>query len=318
MTERHADRWPQLAVLLCTHNGQAFLAAQLDSLFAQSWPGGHLFVHDWGSSDGTRALLERYRLAAPAGWVMEVVLHDVAPGAARSFMAALQDCMASSASFDYLFFCDQDDVWHPDKLQVFAEAIRARPILDLLYCDVQLIDADGRVLCETYLQKGGAFGRPMDVLHASTLFVNTVSGMSMAMSRRFLQHGQAAWRLQDWFMHDWAMTIFACLTQAEVAFIPHSLVGYRQHAGNLVGGVGGRPGRRSFAAVWRQARADVLKVERQFLACAGLLDLTRVPGLKPGMGRFEVAAVILRGRSFRLLKTLKVAIGYALFWPGRR
>ena len=44
-------------VLLCTHNGETYLAQQLDSLLRQTTPVYALEVHDWGSSDATVAML---------------------------------------------------------------------------------------------------------------------------------------------------------------------------------------------------------------------------------------------------------------------
>ena len=52
---------PLVAVLLCTFNGQAHLAAQLDSIGAQTHPRWQLWVSDDGSTDGTLALLEAVR-----------------------------------------------------------------------------------------------------------------------------------------------------------------------------------------------------------------------------------------------------------------
>ncbi len=306
----------RFAVLLCSHNGEPFLDEQLSSLMTQQKLPDLLFVHDWGSQDGSYALIERHRAAAErkglaCAWYTH--RHDEAPGVTRSFLSALQTCLATSHEFDYLFFCDQDDVWHPQKLRRFAEVIEASPELDLVYCDVKLIDAQGQLLAAHYLGPRGAFGRPMDVHHPATLFVNSVSGMSMALSSRFLRRARAAWDLPDWFMHDWAMTIIASLTQAPVAFIPESLVAYRQHAGNLVGGVGRQ--RLSWAEVWRKARADVQRTRRQYQMCASLPPLLLgARPLPPEPGRIAVSLTILRGRSFRWLKTLKVAIGYALMW----
>lgn len=305
---------PRLAVLLCMHNGARFLPQQLESLVQQEWPPCCVFIHDWASRDDSLAIARRGEDAAPVGCVWQVVAHDHAPGAARSFLSATLRCLDASVAFDYLLFCDQDDVWHPAKLRTFAELIGRQPGLDLIYSDVELIDETGALLSPTYLRSGGAFGRPMDVLHPSTLFVNTVSGMSMAMSRSFLERGRTAWQSPDWFMHDWAMTIFACLTRAQVAFIPQSLVSYRQHAGNLIGGSGGHRGRRRLLSILKQAKADVLKVHRQYSACASFNVDTAPP---PTIGRLKVAWTILQGRSFRPLKRLKVAAGYALLWPGR-
>ncbi len=310
----------RLAVLLCTHDGDRFLPAQLASLWAQTRRPDVLFVHDWGSRDGTRAVLQQGLRAAPAGCAVHLELHEDAPGAARSFLAAIGHSLHANVAFDHLLFCDQDDLWAPHKLATIEHTLLQRPSLDLVYSDVALVDADDRLLAASYLGPGGAFGRPMDIAHLSTLFVSTVSGMSMAVSRRFLQRHAGAWSSPDWVMHDWAVTIAACLTRAEVAFVPEALVRYRQHGGNLVGGTGRHRGLRSLSRAWREGSAYVARVQRQYAACARQPSL-QGPGclrLEPGIGRFAVAWTVLRGQSMRLLQTCKVAAGYALFWSARR
>src|SRR3954454_19956942 len=45
--------------------------------------------------------------------------------------------------------CDQDDVWHPGKLDAFADALQRTGAL-LAYCDVRVVRPDGTVLSDTY------------------------------------------------------------------------------------------------------------------------------------------------------------------------
>jgi glycosyltransferase involved in cell wall biosynthesis len=45
--------------------------------------------------------------------------------------------------------CDQDDVWHPNKLAVLVEAL-ARPQVTLAFSDVRIVRPDGAVLSPTY------------------------------------------------------------------------------------------------------------------------------------------------------------------------
>ena len=52
-------------ILLPTYNGRAYLAQQLDSLFAQTLQDWRLVVRDDGSTDGTREILERYLAMHP-------------------------------------------------------------------------------------------------------------------------------------------------------------------------------------------------------------------------------------------------------------
>lgn len=305
-----------MAVLLCAHNGSRFLAEQLASLRAQTRAAAMVLAHDWGSTDDTLAIVERFAALERGSVRWHVTSHADAPGACRSFLAALCDTIDRVPDFDYLLFCDQDDVWHPQKLEAFAEAIRCGDApAELLYCDVAVIDAAGRMLAPSYLGKGGAFGRPMDTGHLSTLFVSTVSGMSMAVSRGFLLRYRQAWEMPQWVMHDWAVSIVAHLASARVQFIPRSLVNYRQHDANVIGGQGAMPARRSIAATLARARRHVAQVHRQHEACATQLPSMLARRLESPIGRWSVARTVLAGRSLGLLRTFKVALGYLLLWP---
>jgi glycosyltransferase involved in cell wall biosynthesis len=49
---------PQVAILMCTFNGERFLTAQLESILAQTHKNWVLWVSDDGSSDQTLEILK--------------------------------------------------------------------------------------------------------------------------------------------------------------------------------------------------------------------------------------------------------------------
>jgi glycosyltransferase involved in cell wall biosynthesis len=102
---------PSLAILLGTFQGQNFLARQLDTLAAQTYTDWALWVSDDRSSDGTLDILEAYR----ARWGNDklVIRSGPAQGFRANFLALA--CNADIQA-DYYAFCDQDDLWDPDKL----------------------------------------------------------------------------------------------------------------------------------------------------------------------------------------------------------
>ncbi len=305
---------PRLAVLLCTHNGALHLIGQLTSLACQSQPPDFVYIHDWASTDDTVELIEEFIRSEPAASCWQIARHDCAPGPGPSFLRATASCLDTNPSFDYLLFCDQDDLWHSDKLRMFAYALKKQPETQLIYSDVSLIDETGQLLAPRYLGPGGAFGRPMDIQHHATLFVNTVSGMSMGVSRELLERSRVVWQSHDWFMHDWLMTITACLAELPVLFLPEILVKYRQHANNAVGASSKQLALSSWPILLNNARDFVLRVQSQYCGCVALATAMQLQALPPAMGRWQVAWTILTGRSLPPLKTLKVAIGFALFW----
>ena len=125
-------------VLLSTYNGERYLRPQLESLFAQDYPHLTVLARDDGSQDGTLMLLQEYAARYP----QVTVFTGENQGAARSFLHLVQ---RSSPTADYLAFCDQDDVWHHDKISRAVEWLRRCPSdMPALYCSRVAI-VDGRL-----------------------------------------------------------------------------------------------------------------------------------------------------------------------------
>ena len=108
---------PTVEILLAAYNGERFLREQLDSLLAQTWEQWHLTVSDDGSTDGTSAILDGYAAQYPDR--IRRVRHEGRFGnACDHFFWLMKECGAS-----YMMFCDQDDVWHPDKVEKTMRAL---------------------------------------------------------------------------------------------------------------------------------------------------------------------------------------------------
>ena len=54
-------KYPDIAILMCTYNGEAFLEAQLDSIQNQDYKNWTLYVNDDGSKDTTLDILKAYQ-----------------------------------------------------------------------------------------------------------------------------------------------------------------------------------------------------------------------------------------------------------------
>ncbi|MCZ0960532.1 glycosyltransferase family 2 protein [Paracoccus benzoatiresistens] len=104
-----------VTILLASHQGAAFIGAQLQSIADQTHGNWRLIVSDDGSKDGTRDIVAGFAASRPAGQVQ--LIDGPRRGATQNFLHLL-----SVAPDGIIAFCDQDDVWFPDKL---ARACRA-------------------------------------------------------------------------------------------------------------------------------------------------------------------------------------------------
>lgn len=244
-------------ILLSTHNGERYLAEQLDSLLAQTYVDWRLSARDDGSADTTCAILEAY--ARRDARISVVVGENL--GVFESFYTLLEQADPSAA---YYAFCDQDDVWLPDKLERAVAALEAGASGEpTLYCArALLVDESLRPL-----SLSRAYG-PTDL--ANALVENIGIGCSMLLDRQardmVLRCRPSIAPVHDW----WCLLVVAATGRVIYDATPR--LWYRQHGGNAIGGPGNRWtdlwrnvvrfGRRGFDfAFWRQA--EVL------LACYG-------------------------------------------------
>ena len=113
-----------IAVIMSTYNGEKYLPQQLDSVLRQTLEDFILIIRDDGSSDGTVPLLRGYTDERI------VLLEGKNVGPCRSFALLLQEAARRGAQ--QVYFCDQDDVWLPDKLARMEPLLRETDVPKLV------------------------------------------------------------------------------------------------------------------------------------------------------------------------------------------
>ncbi len=254
-----------ITILLSTYNGEQYLEAQLQSLTTQEGVESQIVVRDDGSSDSTCEILERWQSQSLLRWS-----RGERVGFARSFMLLLRGAPPSQ----YYAFCDQDDIWLPNKLLFGVEAI-ARGSKPMLYCsNLRLFD-------------GVAEGRLMHPLSptltlARSLVSSVATGCTMLFNAplREILLGSEPRRL---VAHD-LWTYHTATLLGEVHYDPRAYILYRQHGGNEIGGRG------SLKERWSKRMRSLRRLEcqhyreveaRELLSCyRGLLEAKQVESLR--------------------------------------
>ena len=143
-------------VLLATWNGERHLAALLDSLLAQTYPHFRLLVSDDGSIDGTRAVLERYRPRF-GGRLLLLPPRPAGRGGLGNFEYLMQASL-DDAQAPWAMFCDQDDVWLPEKIAQTLAAMQrtelgAEPGTPcLVHTDLRVVDEALAPIAESFVR----------------------------------------------------------------------------------------------------------------------------------------------------------------------
>ena len=120
---------PLVSVVLATYNGAGFLEAQLESVLCQSYPSIEIIVVDDGSTDATPEILKEY---ARRHRRIKLYFSNGNLGYIKNFE---KGCRLAAGS--HISFCDQDDIWHPDKT---SQLMNAMGDYQMIYCDAELVD----------------------------------------------------------------------------------------------------------------------------------------------------------------------------------
>jgi len=119
-----------VSIVICTYNGEAYLASQLDSIFQQTYPHIEIIAVDDCSTDNTINILNQY---AQQYKHMKLIQNEQNLGYIKNFEKGMSLCQGS-----FIAPCDQDDVWVPTKISIMIENIGT---YNLAYCNSELVDA---------------------------------------------------------------------------------------------------------------------------------------------------------------------------------
>lgn len=208
---------------MATFNGARYLPMQLRSLCAQDHTAWHLIASDDGSADDTLAIL---RASVPDHQL--TILRGPQQGAALNFWNALMHVPEGS----YTAFCDQDDLWHPDKLSRALGVLSRANSADFYTA--------GRTICTDALQPRKLQRRQAPPGFARTLYRNRAAGNTCLFSPRATKHLQQFHPARPVPFHDWWAALALLGSGLQAVHDPRPVLSYRQHGANILGAKGGR------------------------------------------------------------------------------
>nr|WP_296047211.1 glycosyltransferase family 2 protein [uncultured Blautia sp.] len=219
----------KIAILLATYNGERYLRELLESLIGQSLQNFCCFVHDDGSKDGTVKILEDYCSQYPKRFVM--VEGESTGGAKSNFMYLMNQVRA-----DYYMFCDQDDVWLPEKVKLSYNLIKKQEmsVPTVVYTDLKIVNSELSLIDSSYYHYTGK--NPSRNSLIDLLKCNVTVGCTMTINRVLRDTALQVSNLDNIFMHDWWISLIASVS-GQLIFLNEQTILYRQHGDNSVGAI---------------------------------------------------------------------------------
>jgi len=222
----------RIAVVMCTYNGERFIAEQISSIRAQSRPPDQLVVVDDSSTDSTWHIVQ-HQCALAAEMGIEVVVRRNARnlGYVANFEYAL-----SLANADLLFLSDQDDIWRSEKIERMVQEFMRRPELELLHTDARLVDASGRDMGCGLFEALEITSAELKLEHEGHAFGvllrrNVVTKATTAVRREALNK---AFPFPRACVHDEWLAL-SCSGSGRVDCLEDALVDYWQHDADWIG-----------------------------------------------------------------------------------
>jgi glycosyltransferase involved in cell wall biosynthesis len=279
-----------------------WLREQLISLNRQTYPNLELIMRDDCS-----AAVHYEDIARLAGECITAFKYEISRNEKNLAAIVTFESLTAGARGAYIAYCDQDDIWLPEKLDTLYKITDADTTL--AYSDMYVIDACGRQIAESlksvrprlrYIEGPG--------LAELILFRNCVAGCAMMVRA---ETARAALPFPKDTVYDhWLAAVAAA--RGELSFCPKPLVRYRRHANNLTGVLAGLSTKEGYYAarvrplIERERRFRELyelspeasafikaRLEKRFL------PIVKYRKFSPRDAYFECAALLVPERLFK-------------------
>lgn len=213
---------------------------QLDSLEAQTYPNLELLVLDDCSPTVPFEIVRQCVAQSIRSFPYQVAQNEKNLGSNSTF-----EKLTQQAHGKYIAYCDQDDVWLPEKLEILQKTIEQTGA-KLVCSDMYIIDGKGKQIADsiTKVRRHHVF-HSGDNLAEGLLFRNFVTGCTMLMPADLARQ---AIPFCPYMVHDHYLALYASL-YGSIQTIMQPLIRYRIHGGNQTGLLAGVIDKQSYCQV---------------------------------------------------------------------
>lgn len=250
----------KISVALATYNGSEYIKELLNSLKNQTKQGFEVIICDDCSSDNTLEIANEF--AKNTTLTCKVFKNTNNLGFKANFKQAISNCTG-----DIIFLCDQDDVWHQDKIKTVTEFFATHKDCLLVASSFCLTNEKGQEIKSA--QKGANYGlikanvkggESVKIPLKAVLHSNIAPGCAVAIKKELAK--EFCQKSESILPHDWELALVASAKDG-LYFLNEKLVYYRQHQNNTLGFNGKKQNREEIALEKYGAVAEVCKYENK-------------------------------------------------------
>jgi glycosyltransferase involved in cell wall biosynthesis len=218
----------KISIILATFNGEKYLPEQLQSLSKQTRIPHELIIGDDASEDRTLAIAREFAKTAP--FAIKIIVNPERLGYMQNFSS-----LATQASGDILAFCDQDDFWEPNKLEVIERYFSQNPRVMCAIHDIRVTDMERHPMIPSFLAQ-------LQKSHFSTNIFT--KGCATAVRKELADASFPLPKNSAW-SHDNIVHVVAMITGTRHV-IHQTLIDHRIHKHNASGFIAPKP------TIWRR------------------------------------------------------------------
>ena len=169
----------RISVAMAVYNGEAYLKQQLDSLLQQQYPATEIIILDDCSTDDSANIIQQF---VSPNIPIHYYKNEVNKGPLYTFRKLVSYCTG-----DYIAFCDQDDIWLPNKLDICMQQMQLLPtqLPAVVFTDLSLINNNNQIIQASFWKYYGIY--PQQTSFANVLFNNVITGCSTLINKAMAQ-----------------------------------------------------------------------------------------------------------------------------------
>lgn len=151
----------KLSIVMATYNGGKYLEQQLNSFIEQTRLPDELIISDDKSIDDTINIVEDFK--KKASFNVKIINHNLNVGYTLNFERGL---LASTGNL--ILFCDQDDIWYPNKIEELIKIAKLNSDYDLFIHDTDIADRNGNLSGFSKLEQLSNLNISLDLMAMGT------------------------------------------------------------------------------------------------------------------------------------------------------